>query len=269
MTARERFVRVMRFQRADRVPFWEEGLRADVLSRWGEQEGWKGGDHFELFGLDRRETFQPDLQALPRYRSRVRTARALERLTARYDPASRRRFPKDWEQRAAAWATRDYPLALQPYRGFFLSGLVGEWRSLEDLLYLVADAPEGVARLMDQVADLAIGLIDRALADVEFDYLHLSEPIASNAGPVIGPGTYRRFVLPALRRVVEHATSRGIDLILIWSQGNVKPLIPLWVEIGVKALWCADTVPGGVDYLELRRTYGRSSPSSAGWTWRS
>ena len=149
-------------------------------------------------------------------------------------------------------------MGLQPYHGLFISGLVGEWRTLEDLLILVADEPAAVARLMERLADLAVGLIDRTRADVEFDYLHLSEPIASNAGPVIGPETYGRLVLPALRRIVEHARARGIDLILMWSQGNLKPLIPLWVEAGVNVLWVSDTVPGAVDYMQLRRTYGRS-----------
>ena len=258
MTGRERFVRTMRFEQVDRAPFWEEGLREDVLSRWGEQEGWKEVDHFEVFGLDRRETFQPDLQPIPKLRSRVRTTRALEHLGARYSPTSRRRFPRDWKQRVKAWATRDYPLGLQPCRGLLLSVLVGDWRSLEDVLYLIADEPRAVGRLMDQVADLAMGRIDRALEEVEVDYVHLSEPIASNVAPVIGPETYRRIALPACRRIVEHANSRGIDLVMVWSQGNVKPLIPLWLDIGVNVLWCSDTVAAGVDYLQLRRAYGRS-----------
>ena len=142
----------------------------------------------------------------------MRDARALERLGGRDDPTSRR-LPVGWKRRARAWAARDYPLGLQPYHGLFISGLVGEWRTLEDLLILVADEPAAVARLMERLADLAVGLIDRTRADVEFDYLHLSEPIASNAGPVIGPETYGRLVLPALRRIVEHARARGIDLI--------------------------------------------------------
>jgi hypothetical protein len=258
MTARERFLRTMRFEQADRVPFWEEGLRQDVLDRWGAQEGWGEADHYERFGLDRRETFQPNLQPIPKVRRRVRTLRALERLATRYNPASRGRLPGLWRRRARAWAARDYPLGIQPYRGLFLSMCVGDWRTLTDALYLVADEPAAVARLMDRVADLAIGLIDRALAHVQFDYLHLSEPIASNAAPVIGPDTYRRLVLPACRRIVEHARSRGIDLVLMWSQGNVNALIPLWVDVGINALWCSDTVAGGVDYLRLRRTYGRS-----------
>ncbi len=66
MTARERFVKTMRFEQADRVPLWEEGLREDVLARWGEQEGWGKIDHYEMFHLDRRETFQPDLQPIPK-----------------------------------------------------------------------------------------------------------------------------------------------------------------------------------------------------------
>lgn len=52
MTPRQRFIETMRFGAPDRVPFFEEGFRDDVLDRWRRQGMPAGKEPAELFGLD-------------------------------------------------------------------------------------------------------------------------------------------------------------------------------------------------------------------------
>jgi uroporphyrinogen decarboxylase len=95
------------------------------------------------------------------------------------------------------------------------------------------------------------------LNEVRFDYALLAEPIASWHAPVIGPHTYRRHALPALRRVIERLRTAGIDILILDTHGAVKPIIPLVLEAGVNTLWIGSARAAHVDYLELREQFGK------------
>lgn len=92
---------------------------------------------------------------------------------------------------------------------------------------------------------------------MEFDYAVLDEPIASHHAPVIAPASFHRFVIPAYRRIVNRLRDAGIEVIIFDTHGAVKPLIPLCLEAGVNTLWCGAARVSGVNYVELRREFGR------------
>ena len=99
MTSRERFAETMRYGQADRVPYFEEGLRDDVLERWREQGLPPDAELAELFETDRREQIAVDLEPRPRI-ERWPTCRAdLKALRERLDPDDPERLPDDWAAR--------------------------------------------------------------------------------------------------------------------------------------------------------------------------
>jgi hypothetical protein len=64
MNSRDRFCETMRYGTPDRVPYFEEGIRDDVLRVWRRQ-GLQGKAEFEsMFRHDRREEIDPDLDVL-------------------------------------------------------------------------------------------------------------------------------------------------------------------------------------------------------------
>jgi uroporphyrinogen decarboxylase len=141
-------------------------------------------------------------------------------------------------------------------RGFFQSVAVGDWRTLEPLMYAMVDRPDEVEAGMAASADVSLWAIDTVASRVDLDFAILSEPIASFHAPVISPGHYRRLALPHYRRMIDRLRSAGVDVIVTQAFGQVKALLPLWLDIGVNAFWCSHTVPAGMDYLEIRRDFG-------------
>jgi hypothetical protein len=263
MNARARFLETLHFGHPDRVPYYDHQIPKDVVARWQ-----RAGLPFDVpverfFNLDRwdvlmtREEPSLNVRAIPEFQGPLRSRADFERLKAAYDPYAPGRYPLEWDDMVSAWRNRDYPVGITAWRGMLLSLTVGGWRSLEDVMYGVYDCPELIDEAMEHVTDFMLALIEKALNEVRFDYALLAEPIASWHAPVVGPATYRRHVMPGLRRVVDRLRAAGIDIIIVDTHGAVKPIIPLVLEAGVDTLWIGSARAAGVDYLELRKQFGK------------
>jgi uroporphyrinogen decarboxylase len=73
-------------------------------------------------------------------------------------------------------------------------------------------------------------------------------------GPLIGPGLFREFLLPRYRRLTSALRDAGVDLIMVDSDGDVRQLVPLWLEGGVTLIFPWETQMG-LDIIEVRRRY--------------
>jgi len=263
MNARERFLETLRFGAPDRAPYYDQCIREDTLERWHREGLPRDVSVEELFDLDRWELFGPreyvslNLYPLPQFEGELKTRADFERLKRCYDPTSPERYPHDWDDHVHRWRDRDHPLGITAWRGFLQSLAVGGWPSLLNVLYMIHDAPELLAEMTESLADFILAVIEKALSEVEFDYAIFDEPIASHHAPVIAPASFHRFVIPAYRRIVNRLRAAGIEVIILNTRGVVKPLIPLCLEAGVNALWCGAARASGVNYMELRREFGR------------
>jgi hypothetical protein len=121
MDSRERFRQTMGYGSPDRVPYFHEGMEEDVIQEWRRQGLSYGADLNEMFRFDRREEFEPDLEALPGFRNWPSTISDLDRLQGALNPNERGRLPKRWNSLVHKWRTRNHPLFLRVHRGFFLS----------------------------------------------------------------------------------------------------------------------------------------------------
>ena len=62
MTGRERFRETMCYGNPDRVPYFEEGIRKEVIRAWRKQGLPTDADLSELFPSDQRKRIDPDLE---------------------------------------------------------------------------------------------------------------------------------------------------------------------------------------------------------------
>ena len=51
--------------------------------------------------------------------------------------------------------------------------------------------------------------------------------------------------------------AHGVEVRIFGSHGHVQELIPVVLEAGINTLWVGNTGPAGLDYVALRREYGR------------
>jgi uroporphyrinogen decarboxylase len=214
-------------------PFKEEVLREDeeyvvarnkkgIVSR-GLKTGMAGGtrmsmDEYIEFPVKTPEDF-PDIK---------------RRMVA----ALPERLPKDLDASAAKWRTRDYPLCLGrncAARGFYWRAR--ELMGTENLSLAWYDQPELMREMMEFFADFLIEVSRPVLEKIRVDYFVFNEDMSMKGGPLLGPDTFREFIFPHLKRVVEFLRDKGTKYVAVDSDGDPTVLIPLLMDAGVDVIW--------------------------------
>lgn len=165
------------------------------------------------------------------------------------------RLPTDWAQRCKALNEQtDYPVA------FGSSHLCGFFSFLRELMghrayYAFYDDPDLVRDMIDLQVHRLMVLLRRVAEDVRIDMQFIFEDICYKNGPLVGPGTFREFLLEPYQRTIEAAKACGVHVFCVDSDGQVDALIPLWIEAGVNVLWPMEVAPG-TDVVAVKDTYG-------------
>ena len=185
------------------------------------------------------------------------------RLKRHFDPHTPGRYPDDFAAQAAAWRERDFPLCAVPNAAFGLYSHLRRYLGTEGLSYAWYDQPALLHDMLEHFTDFVIETLRPGLAQVQCDYFNFFEDLAFKTGPLLSPATFREFLLPRYRRIIEFVRSRGIDLIWYDTDGNPAPLLPLLLEAGVTCWWPLE-VASGNDPREVRRLYGHDLALSGG-----
>jgi uroporphyrinogen decarboxylase len=257
MNSRERFLETMRYGAPDRVPYFEEGIRSDVIQAWRRQ-GLKSKSAFEeMFRHDRREEIHPDLEPLPRLHQWPSSADDLKRLRRRLNPEDARRLPRKWPSQARDMQHWQDAAMLHVHRGLFLSMGVEGWGRFIEVIELLGGNPALVHDALMIQGEFAARLAERVLRAVQVAAAVFSEPIAESRGPLISPKMYREIVLPTYDPLMEVLKRHRVESIIFVSWANSRLLIPAILERGFNCLWAYETNPLAMDYRELRREFGR------------
>jgi hypothetical protein len=257
MNSRQRFLETMRYGKPDRVPYFEEGIRREVLREWRKQGLPKDADIAQMFSSDHREVIELDLEPHPKFKKWPTSRSDLKELFRRLVPYGRDRLPRGWAKKVRKWKKRDYPLMLRIHRGFFLSMGVYDWRRFSELMDLLIDDPEFVREAMAIQGQFAAGLAERVLKDVAVDAALFSEPIGGNYGPLISPQTYEDTVLSSYEPVLDVLQKHEVETVVLVTYANARALIPSMLKWGFNCLWACEVNIEAMDYRNLRREFGR------------
>ena len=96
MNSRVRFNETMTYGSTDRVPYFHEGMQADVIAEWRRQGLPSNADVHSIFSFDAREEVEPDLEPHFGLRRWPCSRPDLKRLKKALDPMGRGRLPKGW-----------------------------------------------------------------------------------------------------------------------------------------------------------------------------
>ncbi len=253
MTSRERFLRTIAGEPVDRPPLWSEGIREDVRAEWAKTGYPLDRDLDADFDIEPREQVQPEIL----HRDFRIVDRVSDSVELDLDADDLVRYPNDWSELVRRCGDRDFTAGLRVSRGIFQILGVGSWASLSPLLVTIADEPDRVRKVMDDWAQFALQVLERAFDEINFDYVLFSEPIASNSAPVIGPRAFTQTCGEAYTRILEHARRRGVRWAIFQSYGHLTPLIGEAIRMGMDAYWGGDVALGRTPYPELRRKFGR------------
>ncbi len=274
MTDRERFNRQMNFESVDRCFNREYGFWNDNFKQWDLflDNGITGNDQvdeffnfdtvktiwgpvgiwppFEKKVIEETETHQIIIdgaglvmevpkdghETIPRYiRSTIQTpddwARCKEERMTLDHPhrtvdveAMIKDFPAD----------RDYPLAVH------CGSMIGAVRSLltmEGLAYAMYDYPDMVEDMVETMCVQVEHFLDQVLGKVDFDFAAGFEDIAFKNGPLVGLDFFKSVIVPRYKRIDAKLKAAGIDVHYVDCDGDVRLLIPLFLEGGINVMF--------------------------------
>lgn len=187
----------------------------------------------------------------------VETPEDFRDLKKRYDPSLPRRLPAYWQDRIPGWQNRRHVLVLGQNcaaAGFYWRAR--EWMGTEGLSYAWYDQPALMHEMMEFFADYTMAVCRPILEKVDIEYFNLNEDLSMKTGPLLSPDTYREFIFPHLKRLVEFFKSHGTRYIILDTDGNCEVLIPMFMDAGVDCIWPLERA-SDMDPVRLRKTFGR------------
>jgi hypothetical protein len=293
MNQRERFLAVMNYEPADRVPHFEFGAWNELFEIWHQQglptEISDNALFDEFFMIERLRTVPVDWGFRPHFEEEiledkgekvvirdgkgvilekmkhsatipkfleypVKTRQDFDKLIAeRLDPTLPDRYPEDFEDRITMYKYRDYPL------GVHCGGLYGYIRDLmgvEGASMVFVTDPEFVEHMLDFRVDFTLKLIDRAASSLPLDFGSWWEDMAYRGGPLISPEMFHRFLVPRYKKITNRLRDYGITYHYLDCDGDITMLIKGWEEAGINVMFPVE-VHAGSDPVKIRKEFGQ------------
>ncbi len=163
------------------------------------------------------------------------------------------RFYGDFDKFKDAAKNRSFPLCIfDPPVGFFnvLRQLIGE-KSLYMLYY---DDPGLISDILSHLCSFWINIAEELTSVIDFDLASFAEDMAGRQGMLISPATFKQFMSPCYKKITDFLKSKGINIFIVDSDGNIEELIPLFMEAGVGCIFPMEKQAGN-DLIAIRKNY--------------
>lgn len=247
----------MQYEPVDRVPYFEEGIRDEVIEVWKKQGLPENTEISTLFETDRREEIFPDLEPVPELKKWPATRQELKAFKNYLNPFDPARLPENWNNQVHEYKNRNHVVMLRVHRGFFLSMGVHDWSRFIKVIFKLKKEPDFVHEALAIQAEFCASLADKILNDTDVDAAIFSEPIGGNDHPLMSPSMYEEFVLNSYIPVLKVLKHHGVDIIIFRTFGNSRILIPKILKYGFNCLWACEVNIEAMDYRKLKKEFGK------------
>ncbi len=274
MTARERFNRQMHYRSFDRCFNMEFGYWDENFTQWElfRKNGIRNNEEADLFfSFDPIRTVSGRIWMNPEFERNVIEVRGDRKImtdsngvlievpldghdTIPHYLRSSIVTPDDWKRckeerfrredparrvdiaalKAAHPVDRDYPL------GVDCGSMIGRIRDMltfEGLAYAMFDYPEMVEDMVETCCLLVEDFLDQVLPHFQFDFASGWEDICFKNGPIVTVDFFRDIVMPRYKRIRRKLDRYGIDLWYTDCDGDVRPILPYFLEGGINCLF--------------------------------
>jgi len=171
----------------------------------------------------------------------------------RYDPKDPRRYGRGWNKTVRTNRKREYPLCAMIRGPFWWTR---DMMGLNRIATGIYKEPELIREIMDFCGEFQVQALGRAFEELEVDYVILNEDMGHKGGPMIGPKTMKAFMGQAYGELARFFKGHGVKTIIVDSDGNIEPLIPVWEEFGINGISPCEAA-AGMDVVRLREKYPR------------
>ena len=264
MTTRERFHRIMNFEKPDRAflyefaPWWDqtvdrwkgEGLKIEVQPPLTESQSLLlqfGMDlHLQMwYGFQTAQTPHPAYHGAP-----------LCTTIAEYEQIKPTLYPAKAVNREVLETFATYQDRGEAIVWITLNGPFWGPRTLlgiEPHLYAFYDEPELMHRINEDIAAFNLRVIEEITSILTPDFMTFAEDMSYNNGPMLSEAMFDEFLLPYYRLQVPALKKHGIRVI-IDSDGDISETIPWFKRAGAEGILPLER-QAGVDLAKLRRDF--------------
>lgn len=158
------------------------------------------------------------------------------------------RYPKDWEARAQSLKTQDKKLVATFMPGFF--GWPRAVMGLTGFLVALYEEPELIKDIIEDQITLYTEVYPKIINEVKPDFAFIWEDMCYRNGPLLSPAHFQEFMLPAYRKICGFLNDMGVQNIVVDTDGDLLPLIPLFLRGGVTGLLPFE-VTAGMDVVAI------------------
>ena len=138
-----------------------------------------------------------------------------------------------------------------------MMGWIRNWMGVQNMSYLMYDARDVYADMVDTIAELVCWGLDQVLPKIQADMGFGWEDICGRSGPLVSPAIFQECVAPGYRKVRDKLEQYGVTLYGIDSDGDVSDLIGPWLEAGVNVQFPIEVGPWHGDAMAHRKRYGK------------
>jgi len=130
-----------------------------------------------------------------------------------------------------------------------------ELRGMENIMMDFLSEPEYLLPLLEKVSDLK-AKIAANYAKAGVDIVWTGDDLGSESSMLIDPETWRKFLKPCSEKIVQAAKAVNPDVLVAFhSDGHMEPVIPDLIEIGVDVLHPVQ--PECMDINKIFKKYGQ------------
>lgn len=83
------------------------------------------------------------------------------------------------------------------------------------------------------------------------------EDMCYNAGPLLSPKHFRKYLMPQYRRITDVLHRHGVDLVSLDCDGKIDALAPLWLDVGINVMFPFEIGSWRSDPYDFRRRFGK------------
>ena len=160
-------------------------------------------------------------------------------------------FPVDWRANHAdvigLKAEGDLVSVGLPHGHTFLR--LQDIRGYENLILDMMDEDPRLSKLIDMLEEFNYQSVQRWLA-LDPDIMSYPDDLGMQSGPMLSPGTFRKYIKPVYKRLMRPARERGC-IVHMHSDGDIRTLVDDLIDGGVDVINLQDTV-NGIEWIEDR-----------------
>ena len=292
LTPGDRWMRFLHYQSVDRPPFLlPGGPWGTTLKRWHAEGLPRGVSLEEHFGTDphRCRHVGIETQFYPAFTERiieetpdfvikidshgvkVRNFHDESSMAEHLEYPIKSRADLAWLKERLSWTTpgrvrvewQDEARARRAAGGLSLCNggtyfaFLNEHMGTDRLMFAYVDDPDFVHEVNELLCILCEQALRTCVPTGLVDYIGYHEDMAYKNGSLISPAMFREFMTPCYQRIRALTVPAGLDLHMMDSDGDIRQLIPLWLEVGINSFTPCE-VAAGMDVVALRREYGQA-----------